>query len=391
MLPFWNPLDPVGSFLDGIADTVKGWMINYMKWLQDYISATPDEPNAEIIGVSWGISDLLTHMVLVTVIVLFLVKKDRYRSTIHATFTWVTLTTAGYMWAGFLTKTGELEAKFNEWAKLISPGDPSTAITDSSLIFDNPIMAIVACGDIALGSHNVVGLYAGIDTLRVIVERGGLIAIALAPLGPRSKRLFHLMISAFFLSYLFARTAGTIALEVGFEVQQRMPNGTSIIGILTSMRISMFLIFVLVAVAAWISYQLPAAVAGLMEGRSQVSGEVESKLKDGEKVDVEVLRAEGSNIYQTPPVVVDENTPNKPATAGMTSVNSDEVHSTPTHGVEQNPSDHAQTTEGAQPASSAPPQATPRVTPATQMVDHREEGTHVGTTAREKPVHTDTL
>lgn len=161
----------------------------------------------------------------------------------------------------------------------------SSIITIPPIPFSNPLIDILMFVSLIWGTFNFLQLFMGYELYNIFLATFGLLLVAMYGLGPRTRRLFSILIAIGLSSLVLGRPIAILIMKLGNMLGNALPiANTGWLGLVTA---SSMLVAMIVSIALPFGlYKTVNAVMGRM--LATVSNVVRSRIENKHKVDANV-------------------------------------------------------------------------------------------------------
>jgi hypothetical protein len=277
--PFW---DPAGNLKDAF---------NYIfKLLVNLMSVTYDLDGLKI--VQWLLGNVLgllpTLSVLVALAVLpgaILIRKYRLSGATAIAVLLLSSTLTGAWFFLIDTMKGASADLSHAFASIDSANLGTNALNLPSIPNSNPFLDAFLYFGLFIYSANFMYLFIAQAMINVFVEAFGLVLIAMYGLGPRTRRLFSVLVSVALTTMLIGQPLVILILKAGNAIGNSLPAGNlEFVGFITSA--SMFIAQIVYIALPFLLYRSVHSVMGKLN--ATVSNLVRSRIENKHKVDAQV-------------------------------------------------------------------------------------------------------
>lgn len=250
-------------------------------------------------GISWGYAETLAVSVCVLVLFIAMFRHEYFVNFVHALVLVVVLSALGFVWYQIGRGLEGFESFLSDQANFYTPpSEEGKSASDLFIVpqFDNLIADMLAVAMLVFAIWPLSLMYTLFDVVRIALIVLFPMAVALTPLGPRSKKFFQIVFATLLVTMVFGRPVGVLALELGQWARYQFGDDESPWENLTYTALSIALVYVFVATVTYASYKSPEVVRSLVKGRTEVSGDVKAKLQPGQTVDARTFKTEINNV-----------------------------------------------------------------------------------------------
>lgn len=297
--------------LAGLRDSLRKVIDGMITFVQTIISTRPKGLSVlqeSTFGVSWGYAEVIATYVVIIVLFIAMIRRSYFRNFGQALLIVVGISTLGFAWYNIGMGMQSVETFLLDRADFYTPPGVSTGSGFTVPGFDSPFWDILTILLLGVSIGPIALMYGAFDTLRLAMVIILPISIALIPLGPRSKKFFQISFAATLLAGVFGRPAGKFAIELGQWASYELNITDSPWMTMTLTMISIVLVYAFVILTAIILYKTPDIVKSLVNGTTEVAGDVTAKLAPGQTVDANTVRMEMNNAMPMPVMVVESET-----------------------------------------------------------------------------------